>query len=99
VVFIRAKRVGGNTYYQLVKNERVDGKHRQRVLIHLGHHATVGAAMDDWAKQARMDRQLVNHIRKRDGDDSLVAQRYDAKAKILEEKIARLQELREQGKV
>src|ERR671939_77379 len=43
--FIRKKRVGEREYYQLVENHRENGAHRQRVLAHLGKHATVEDAI------------------------------------------------------
>lgn len=44
-MFVRRKKVNGNTYYQLVRNTRVDGKHRQKVLCHLGRHRSLEAAI------------------------------------------------------
>src|SRR5919199_1484121 len=43
--FIRKKRVGEREYYQLVENYRENSAHRQRVLAHLGKHATVEEAI------------------------------------------------------
>jgi hypothetical protein len=71
-----------------VQNERVAGKHRQRVLMHLGQHATVEAAMEAWAKHARVNRAIAAGGRKQ-GRGSY-AQRVDEKAKALEEKVERL---------
>jgi hypothetical protein len=45
LAFVRPKRVRGYTYYQLVRNYREEGKHRQEVLAHLGHHDTLEAAI------------------------------------------------------
>lgn len=36
MAFIRSKTVGGKKYYQLVQNYRDAGRHRQKVLCHLG---------------------------------------------------------------
>jgi hypothetical protein len=44
-VFVRRKKVNGNTYYQLVRNYREDGKHRQQVLCHLGRYKSIEAAI------------------------------------------------------
>jgi hypothetical protein len=44
-VFVRRKNVSGNTYYQLVRNYREDGKHRQQVLCHLGQHESLETAI------------------------------------------------------
>jgi hypothetical protein len=45
LAFVRSKNVRGYTYYQLVRNDRVGGKHRQEVLEHLGHHDSLEAAI------------------------------------------------------
>jgi hypothetical protein len=45
VAFVRTKRVGDHEYRQLVENYRENGHHRQRVLAHLGEHATVEDAI------------------------------------------------------
>jgi hypothetical protein len=44
-VFVRRKKVKGYIYYQLVRNYREDGKHRQQVLCHLGIYRTLEAAI------------------------------------------------------
>lgn len=47
MAFVRNKRVGEHRYRQLVENYRDGaGRHRQRVLAHLGRHATVGDALE-----------------------------------------------------
>jgi hypothetical protein len=53
-MFVRHKRVRGNTYYQLVRNYREDGKHRQQVLCHLGPHKSLEAAI-------AAERELAEH--------------------------------------
>jgi|SRR5215211_3206779 len=45
-MFVRTKKVGEHRYYQLVENFRENGKHRQRVIAHLGHHDTVEDALE-----------------------------------------------------
>jgi hypothetical protein len=45
MAFVRSKRVGGHKYYQLVRNYREGGKHKQQVLVHLGPHDTLEAAI------------------------------------------------------
>ena len=45
MAFVRKKRVGKREYYQLVENYRENSAHRQRVLAHLGKHATVEDAI------------------------------------------------------
>ena len=47
MAFVRRKRVGPYEYYQLVENRWIDGKPRQRVLLHLGRYTTVEAALVD----------------------------------------------------
>lgn len=46
VAFVRYKTVKGRRYYQLVRNYRENGKHRQQVLCHLGQHESLEAAID-----------------------------------------------------
>jgi hypothetical protein len=45
-MFVRTKKVGEHRYHQLVENYRQDGRHRQRVLVHLGEHTTAEAALE-----------------------------------------------------
>ena len=54
MAFIRTKQVEGREYRQLVENYREDGKHRQRVLAHLGKHETLEEAIE--ALQNRLER-------------------------------------------
>jgi hypothetical protein len=44
-VFVRRKKVKGNIYYQLVRSIREDGKHRQKILCHLGRHKSLEASI------------------------------------------------------
>jgi hypothetical protein len=53
-VFVRRKKVKGNTYYQLVRNVREDGKHKQQFLCHLGPHKSLEAAI-------AAERELAEH--------------------------------------
>ena len=46
MAFVRIKRVGEKEYRQLVENYRANGKHQQRVLAHLGKHATLEEAVE-----------------------------------------------------
>jgi hypothetical protein len=52
MAFVRTKKVKPKdsyktyTYYQVVRNYRERGKHRQEVIRHLGKHPTVGAAIE-----------------------------------------------------
>jgi hypothetical protein len=45
LAFVRSKNVRGYTYYQFVRNDRVGGEPRQKVLAHLGHHDSLEAAI------------------------------------------------------
>jgi len=53
VAYVRMKKVKGSEYYQLVESHRVDGKPRQKVLVHLNKHPTVDAALKSWPKDIR----------------------------------------------
>ena len=43
-MYIRKKRNGGSSYYQVVESSRVEGKPRQRVILHLGAYSTLKKA-------------------------------------------------------
>ena len=62
--FVRKKVVGQREYYQLVENYREDGAHRQRVLAHLGKHATLEDAIAALRKglEALDESKLVDHM-------------------------------------
>jgi hypothetical protein len=60
-VFVRRKKVKGNTYYQLVRNYREDGKHRQQVLCHLGRHKSLEAAIAAEQEQVEFHEGEVSH--------------------------------------
>ena len=51
MAFVRRKRVGPYEYYQLAESRLVDGKPRQRVLLHLGRYSSVKAALEGWPKE------------------------------------------------
>jgi hypothetical protein len=80
-VFVRAKKVGGGTYYQLLENYRLEESHtpRQRVLLHLGRYDTVEAALKGWPREIRGLRRDAAKIRvryenwpRKDGSDDAV---------------------------
>ena len=48
MAFVRKKRLGGYEYYQLVENRWIDGKPRQRVLLHLGRYSDIEGALKEW---------------------------------------------------
>ncbi len=82
MAFVRKKAAArGNAYYQLVEARRVDGKPRQRVLIHLGQHDTVEAALKAWPRE-------VGRLRR---------QGYEQAADELKHKLGRLREMRASG--
>ena len=53
MTYVRRKKVKRYEYYQLVENHRVDGKPRQRVIMHLGKEPTVDAALENWPKEIK----------------------------------------------
>jgi hypothetical protein len=81
LAFVRIKRIDGREYYQLVESRRVDGKPRQKVLMHRGDHATVDDALKRWPRE-------VGGLRRRGNDDA---------ADRLKEKLDRLRDLRKSG--
>ena len=60
MAFVRRKRVGPYEYHQLVENRWMDGKPRQRVLLHLGRYATVEDALEGWPKEVEGLRRFAN---------------------------------------
>lgn len=54
MAFVRYKMVKGCKYYQLVRNYRENGKHRQQVRCHLGQHESLDAAID-------YEKSMVSH--------------------------------------
>ena len=81
LAFVRTKRIADGKYYQLVESRRVEGKPRQKVLIHLGHHSTVDDALKRWPRE-------VGRLRRSGYDDA---------ADALKEKLDRLRKLRSDG--
>ena len=53
MTYVRKKKVKRYEYYQLVENHRVDGKPRQRVIMHLGKEPTVDGALENWPKEIK----------------------------------------------
>ena len=79
MAFVRRKRVGPYEYYQLVENRWVDGKPRQRVLLHLGRYASVEAALEGWPREieglrrfASARRDKANRLKKDPSSESTV---------------------------
>jgi len=82
LAFVRIKRVDGGEYYQLVESRRVEGKPRQKVLVHLGHHQTVDEALKRWPRE-------VGQLRRAGHEDA---------ADTLKHKLDRLRELRAESR-
>jgi len=82
LAFVRIKRVDGGEYHQLVESRRVDGKPRQKVLVHLGHYQTVDEALRRWPRE-------VGRLRRAGREHA---------ADALKHKLDRLRELRAEGR-
>ena len=112
MAFVRKKRVGPYEYYQLVESYLVDGKPRQRVLLHLGRYSTVQAALEGWPKEieglqrfAHQRRQKAEQLTKKGLSEGSAdaarkrAQKAEALADDITAKLAKLHDLRNQSKV
>src|SRR5215217_41175 len=108
--FVRRTRSRGGEYYQLVESHRVEGKPRQRVLIHLGRYPTVDDALREWPKEierlrhfARESRVLGAFSRESGFSEAWVrentgrATSAEKRADELEENLGKLRELRKRG--
>lgn len=101
MAFVRKKRVKGKEYYQLVESRRVEGKPRQKVLMHLGQHASVDEALEEWPYEIRRLRRRATTQRKAAADlpegsraRRAARRRADRAQKRAEELKANLEELR-----
>jgi hypothetical protein len=83
LAYVRIKRVAGGEYYQVVQARRVDGKPRQRVLLHLGHHPTVDHALNAWPHE-------IGRLRREGREET---------AGVLKDKLDRLRKFRAEGVV
>jgi hypothetical protein len=113
MAFVRKKRVGRYEYHQLVENHWVDGKPRQKVLLHLGRYPTVEAALEGWPKEieglrrfARTQRQRAERLsrdcsskKKTVESTSQRARKAETLADEIAAKLEKLQEIEEQGKI
>ncbi len=108
--YVRRKRSRGGEYYQLVESHRVEGKPRQKVLVHLGRHPTVEDALREWPKEigglrhlAREGRVLGEYSRKTGlsvswaGENIRRAASAEKRADYLEANLRKLRELRTYG--
>ena len=109
MAFVRTKRVGNYEYYQLVESVRIDGKPRQKVLIHLDGHPAVEDALKKWPREIRKLRRDAAREREsaarlpetsRQRRDMLRrAISVEKRAADLEANLKKLRELRKQGVV
>jgi hypothetical protein len=111
MAYVRKKKMKRYEYYQLVESHRVDGKPRQRMIMHLGTQPTVDAALENWPKDIEYDRRRA----KKHGDhyenlpEELKNQRYFKKnfkdiadsarmqADALQARLNKLRSLRKNG--
>lgn len=109
MAYVRAKKVKGWEYYQLVESRRVDGKPRQKVLVHLGHYPSVDDTLDGWPKEIRRLRRQAARERRR-AEDMLEGSRArrdavrsadtaERRVEELKANLKKLRELRKQGVV
>jgi hypothetical protein len=83
MAFVRKRRVQGKEYYQLVENYRENGKHRQRVLVHLGKHPT----LESMIKQ--VSNQVNQAMTRRDQTEELIL---EPRKQVIQESYSRLLE-------
>jgi hypothetical protein len=109
MAYVRKKKVKGWEYFQLVESRRVEGKPRQKVLVHLGHHASVNAALEEWPKEIRRLRRYATRERRSvenwpEGsrtrrDATKRADSADRRAHELKVNLEKLRKLRKEGVV
>ena len=113
MAFVRRKRVGPYEYHQLVENRLVNGKPRQRVLLHLGRYSSVKAALEGWPKEIeglrrfasqRWDKadQLKREERSFERTLETLIERARKAEKLADEiaaKLKKLHDLKDQGKI
>jgi len=107
--YVRKKGVGHYEYYQLVENRRVEGKPRQKVLVHLGKHSTVDDAFKEWPREIRRLRRRAQKDRDSvsEGSESMPVYRdilkwaasSEKRADSLETNLEKLQKVRKAGGV
>ncbi len=108
MAYVRKKKVKGRVYYQLVEGRRVNGQPRQKVLLHLGRHETVDAALKEWPREIRKLRDDARRERERvppGQEDSMPAYRAmlkkaasaERRADTLAEHLQRLRDHRKRG--
>lgn len=97
-MFVRKKTKprGGNAYHQLVESRRVDGKPRQKVVMHLGGYPTVDEALEDWPRAIR---QMRSEAARNERFDPEGSERLRSAADGAKAKLDRLKGLRSAGEV
>ena len=107
MAFVRTKQVKGGEYYQLVESRRIDGKPRQKVLVHLDGHPTVDDALRKWPREIK--RLKRDAAKERESAESwpTTSRHYrdrvqraassEKRASNLEENLRKLRNLRKQG--
>jgi hypothetical protein len=63
MAFIRQKTVDGRRYYQVVRNYREEGQHKQEILCHLGPHSSLDEVIDEVSKEAKHDEEKAAEYR------------------------------------
>jgi hypothetical protein len=109
VAFVRKKKVGDYEYYQVVRSVRVDGKPRQKVLLHLNGHPSVEDALEEWPREIKRLRRRAQRDRAMvpEGSESVPVFRdllkravgFEKRAHDLESNLKKLRELKKQGVV
>jgi hypothetical protein len=113
MAFVRRKRVGPYEYHQVVENRWIDGKPRQRVLLHLGRYTSVEAALEGWPKEVEGLRRFAGHrwdeadrLKKEESSFERTlethlegARKAEKLADEIAAKLKKLHDLRDQGKI
>jgi transcriptional regulator with XRE-family HTH domain len=91
MAFVRRKKMHGKHYYQLVRNDRVAGKHRQKVLCHLGVHDSVEAAIADTQRRvAHYEKGAASKEEEARRKEAELKERYGDDVEILNARQVRL---------
>jgi hypothetical protein len=113
MAFVRKKRLGGYEYYQLVENRWIDGKPRQRVLLHLGRYSDIEVALREWpgaierlGRFAQREREKAERLSEDPGSTSARswaardrATKAERRASALAANLKKLHDLKDQGVV
>lgn len=83
MAFLRYKNVDGKRYAQIVENYRENGKHKQRVLLHIGPYPTVEDAIANWQYRAEHEPWVLD----------IPASHKQAMCRYYAERVARLRAL------